>query len=47
MEKNNLTEPGEDKLVSEIETDYNEYRDSVLKYIKSPKSDVCDALPSK
>jgi NtrC-family two-component system sensor histidine kinase KinB len=38
MEKNNLTEPGEDKLVSGIETGFNEYRDSVLKYIKSPKS---------
>jgi nitrogen fixation/metabolism regulation signal transduction histidine kinase len=36
LEKNNLTEPGEDKLVSGIETDYNEYRDSVLTFIKSP-----------
>jgi nitrogen fixation/metabolism regulation signal transduction histidine kinase len=36
LEKNNLTEPGEDKLVSGIETDYIEYRDSVLKFIKSP-----------
>ena len=34
LEKNNITEPGEDKLVSGIETDYNEYRDSVLKYYK-------------
>ena len=38
MAKNNLTEPEEDKLVSEIETGYNEYRDSVLKYMKSPKA---------
>lgn len=37
-EKSNITEPGEDKLVSGIETGYNEYRDSVLKFIKSPKS---------
>jgi two-component system, NtrC family, sensor histidine kinase KinB len=37
-EKNNITEPGEDKLVSGIETDYMEYRDSVLTIIKSPKS---------
>ena len=37
-EKSNITEPGEDKLVSGIETGYVEYRDSVLKYMKSPKS---------
>jgi methyl-accepting chemotaxis protein len=36
LEKNNITEPGEDKLVSGIETDYIEYRDSVSKFIKSP-----------
>ena len=36
LEKNNITEIGEDKLVSDIETDYNEYRDSVLEFIKSP-----------
>jgi methyl-accepting chemotaxis protein len=35
LEKNNITEPGEDKLVSGIETDYIEYRDSVLEFIKS------------
>ena len=38
LEKNNLTEPGEDILVSEIETDYNEYHDSVSNFIKSPNS---------
>jgi NtrC-family two-component system sensor histidine kinase KinB len=38
MEKNNITEPGEDKLVAGIEIDYSEYRDSVLKFIKSPGS---------
>src|SRR5450759_80285 len=37
-EKNNITEPGEDKLVSGIEEGYSEYRDSVLKFIKSAKS---------
>ena len=37
-EKNNLTEPGEDKLVSGIETAYFEYRDSVIAILKSPKS---------
>lgn len=35
-EKNNLTEPGEDLIVSGIETGYLEYRDSVFKFIKSP-----------
>ena len=38
LEKNNITEPGEDILVSGIETDYNEYRDSVFKFMKSPNS---------
>jgi two-component system, NtrC family, sensor histidine kinase KinB len=37
-EKNNITEPGEDKLVSGIEVGYIEYRDSVLKAVKLPKS---------
>lgn len=37
-EKNNITEPGEDELVADIEKGYIEYRDSVLKIIKSPKS---------
>jgi nitrogen fixation/metabolism regulation signal transduction histidine kinase len=35
LEKNNITEPGEDELVSDIEVDYIEYRESVLKFIKS------------
>jgi methyl-accepting chemotaxis protein len=30
LEKNNITEPGEEKLVSDIEAGYIEYRDSVL-----------------
>jgi methyl-accepting chemotaxis protein len=37
-EKNNFTEPGEDKLVSGIEADYIEYRDSLQTIIKSPVS---------
>ena len=37
-EKNNFTEPGEDKLVSGIETDYIEYKDSLQTFIKFPKS---------
>lgn len=36
LEKNNITEPGEDKLVSGLEVDFNEYHDSVLLFIKSP-----------
>ena len=38
LEKNNITEPGEDKLVSGIEAGYIEYRDSVFTIIKSPKT---------
>ncbi len=34
-EKNNITEPGEDKLVMGIDANYNEYRDSVLHILKS------------
>jgi len=36
-EKNNITEPGEDKLVAGIETGLKEYRDSVVKYSGSPQ----------
>jgi methyl-accepting chemotaxis protein len=39
-EKNNITEPGEDKLVASIETGFTEYRDAVLHITKSPKSDT-------
>jgi hypothetical protein len=38
LEKNNLTEPGEDKLVSGIEEGFVEYSDSVSKSIKAPES---------
>jgi NtrC-family two-component system sensor histidine kinase KinB len=37
-EKSNITESGEDKLVSGIETDYFEYKDSVNKLFKSSLS---------
>lgn len=36
-EKNNITEPGEDELVSGIETGLNQYRDSVMIFIQSPQ----------
>ena len=36
-EKNNITEPGEDKLVSGIETGIKEYHDSVMKFLESPQ----------
>jgi methyl-accepting chemotaxis protein len=36
LEKNNITEVGEDKLVSDIETNYNNYHDSAVELIKSP-----------
>jgi nitrogen fixation/metabolism regulation signal transduction histidine kinase len=36
LEKNNITEIGEDQLASDIETNYNDYHDSVVKFIKSP-----------
>ena len=37
LEKKNITEPGEDKLAYGIETSFNEYRDSIGKFMKSPK----------
>jgi NtrC-family two-component system sensor histidine kinase KinB len=37
LEKNNITEPGEDKLVSDIEKGIREYRDSVKSYFGSPQ----------
>lgn len=36
LEKNNLTEPGEDKLALGIETGFKIYCDSVAKFLKSP-----------
>jgi methyl-accepting chemotaxis protein len=38
LEKHNITEIGEDKLAYGIDAGFNEYRDSVLIYLKSPKS---------
>jgi hypothetical protein len=35
-EKNNITEVGEGRLVSDIETNYSIYHDSIVEYIKSP-----------
>ena len=35
-EKNNITEPGEDKLVAAIESGLKDYNDSVSKYMESP-----------
>jgi methyl-accepting chemotaxis protein len=37
LEKNNITETGEDKLASGIETGFTEYRNSVVILMKSPK----------
>jgi NtrC-family two-component system sensor histidine kinase KinB len=36
LEKNNLTEVGEDHLVSDIETNYSSFHDSVAEFIRSP-----------
>jgi methyl-accepting chemotaxis protein len=36
LEKNNITEIGEDKLAGNIETNYNDYHDSVVKFLKMP-----------
>jgi methyl-accepting chemotaxis protein len=38
LEKNNITEPGEDKLVSDIDNAYADYKDTVMKIVRSPKS---------
>ena len=46
-EKNNLTEPGEDKVVAGIESDYGEYRDTLLKNIKSKSAGHILYLQSK
>jgi two-component system, NtrC family, sensor histidine kinase KinB len=37
-EKKNITEPGEDKLVTDIETDFRVYRNSVNRIFDTPKS---------
>ena len=39
QEKKNITEIGEDQLVSKIEKNYSDYHNSVLEFIKSPDSD--------
>ena len=47
LEKNNITEFGEDKLVSDIETNYNYYHDSVVKFIKSSNPVINDLYLQK
>jgi two-component system, NtrC family, sensor histidine kinase KinB len=37
LEKNNITEAGEGKLVSSIERGFKEYHDSIVQFIKFPK----------
>jgi methyl-accepting chemotaxis protein len=39
LEKKNLTEPGEFKLVAEIETGFNQYKDLVSRLSQSPDAD--------
>jgi methyl-accepting chemotaxis protein len=38
LEKNNITEPGEDKLVSDIDKAYVEYKETVMEIIKSQRT---------
>ncbi len=38
LEKSNITEPGEDKLVAGLENGINEYRGEVLQVLESPKN---------
>jgi two-component system, NtrC family, sensor histidine kinase KinB len=38
LEKNNITSPGEDRLVLEIESDYSEFRNAVMKSGNLPQS---------
>jgi methyl-accepting chemotaxis protein len=37
LAKNNITEKEEDKLVYEIDATFNEFRDSIVNFMKSPK----------
>ena len=38
LEKGNITEPGEDKIVAEIESNIIEYRDSIVKFMEGSQS---------
>jgi methyl-accepting chemotaxis protein len=38
LEKENITEAGEDKLVASIESGYNDYSHSIVTFMKMPKS---------
>lgn len=40
LEKNNITETGEDKLAADIDAGFNEYRNAVKEIIKSSKEDA-------
>jgi hypothetical protein len=46
-EKNNITEPGEDKLVTGIESDYIQFRDTLSSYVKSPKESILLFMQNK
>jgi methyl-accepting chemotaxis protein len=39
-EKNNITEIGEEQLASDIKTNYSDYHDSVVNYLKSPNPTI-------
>lgn len=39
LEKTVITEPGEDKLAFTIESEFNKYRDLVVSFMKTPRSD--------
>jgi len=38
LQQNNITEVGESNLTNNIKVGFNEYRDSIVKYVKSPPS---------
>jgi methyl-accepting chemotaxis protein len=38
LEKTNITEPGEDKLALAIESEFNNYRDLIIAFMKVPRS---------
>jgi two-component system, NtrC family, sensor histidine kinase KinB len=46
-EKNNITEPGEDKLVANIDKEFSEYREAVLHLAYPPKSAAILNLQNK
>jgi methyl-accepting chemotaxis protein len=40
LEKNNITEIGEDQLAADIETNYVDYHDNVVKFLESPDTGI-------